>query len=226
MSLPKFQPSMNGNHKAPPEISGAFPMAPGLDELESPEGSEAPLNVAQQRNARLSFSLICRARSLRTILYNLYHHEWAGGPLTRWLWGAVLSLARCGQSGYSPRWLGIAVAACGGDHALRHRWPCCVVRFRPLRRVASADGNPAALSPSDKIAVYATGIFTVEGQYHRFTYLPGYFRTFATANMPCSAWCATVAFARSASGRCLKSACGMPFALATLSNRFAMASSL
>lgn len=178
--MPEFQPSMNGNHKAPPEISGAFPMAPGLDEFESPGGLEAPLDVAQRRRRQTEFLPDPPARSLRTILYNLYRHEWAGGPLTRWLWGALLLLGLMWAVWLQPRWLGIAVAlvaviALFATLAILRRSD--FVRFEelPLPTV-----TPEALSPSDKIAVYATGLFMVEGKYRRFTYLPGYFRTFAT----------------------------------------------
>jgi hypothetical protein len=171
---------MNGNHKAPPEISGAFPMASGLEGLDGPEGLEVPLNVAQQRIRQTNFLPDPAARSLRTILYNLYRQEWAGGPLTRWIWGALLLLGGLWAIWLQPRWLGIAVAlvaviALFVTLGILRRSDFVRFEEQPLPTVA-----PEPLSPNDKIAVYATGHFMVEGQYRRFTYLPGYFRTFVT----------------------------------------------
>lgn len=168
---------MNGNHKAPPEISGAFPMSSGP---EVPGGLEVPLNVAQQRKRQTNFLPDPPARSPRTILYNLYRQEWAGGPLTRWIWGALLVLGGLWALWLQPRWLGIAVALVAVIAlfiVLGILRRSDFVRFeeQPLPSV-----TPEPLSSNDKIAVYVTGHFTVEGQYRRFTYLPGYFRTFAT----------------------------------------------
>lgn len=48
-------------------------------------------------------------------------------------------------------------------------------REQPLPQLTAA-----RLHPEDKVAVYATGLLTVEGKHQRFTWLPGFYRTFAT----------------------------------------------
>ncbi len=40
--------------------------------------------------------------------------------------------------------------------------------------------NDTPLEPSERLSVYATGRFNVEGRYRHFSALPGFYRTFAT----------------------------------------------
>ncbi|HRW03942.1 MAG TPA: hypothetical protein P5121_02535 [Caldilineaceae bacterium] len=51
------------------------------------------------------------------------------------------------------------------------------VRFTPT---SFPQLQPQRLDPADKIPLFATGYFTVENKDRRFTWLPGFFRTFAT----------------------------------------------
>lgn len=52
--------------------------------------------------------------------------------------------------------------------------------FVHFQEAPAPDLLPARLDPSDKIPIFATGHFSVEGKYRRFTWLQGFFRTFAT----------------------------------------------
>jgi hypothetical protein len=40
--------------------------------------------------------------------------------------------------------------------------------------------NAAPLETSEKLPIYATGLFSVEGRYQQYSALPGFYRTFAT----------------------------------------------
>ncbi len=190
MNLPEIQPSRNGNHKAPPNTSGAFPVTTndraGHRAAIDPgnrgghDGLEVPSRVAQQRQRRTEFLVDPPARSLRSILYSLYRHEWAGGPLTRWIWSGLLLLGGLSTLWLQPWWLGLTVILAT---VLALFVMLVILRrsdFVRFEEQGLPGVTPKPLSPNNKIAVYATGHFTVEGQYRRFTYLPGYYRSFAT----------------------------------------------
>ena len=146
--------------------------------LEAPS-LEMPSSLVRRRG-QSAFLPDPPARSLRAVLYNLSRHEWGGAPLTRWLWIALIALGGLWAIWLQPRWLGMAVALLAVIAlfiALAFLRRADFVRFEeePLPSV-----TPEPLSTNDKLAVYATGHFMVEGQYRRFAFLPGYFRTFAT----------------------------------------------
>jgi len=171
VTLPEIRPSSNGNLKAPPDVSGAFSMHAPL---------EAPAVVATKRREGTRFPADPPARSFRSMLYNAYHHELAGTRLTRLLLFALALFAIVWAIMLPVRWLG-AVGAAVAAAAL-------IITLVVQRRrdfVAFEEGlmpdvTPAPLTPNEKIPIYATGQFAVEGDYQRYSYLPGYARIFST----------------------------------------------
>jgi hypothetical protein len=119
-------------------------------------------------------------RGPNALLYALHHFQLAGLPVARWISLALLALAAIWATGILPgRWWGCAF------------WLLAALAFtmwgaraRSADYVTFAPGSAPVLSqtlqPSDKLSVYATGQFNVEGRYQRFTFLPGFYRTFAT----------------------------------------------
>lgn len=105
----------------------------------------------------------------------------AGAPVSRWVNILLLFVGALGALGLVPgHWLTAAICLLllGGFFWLRRHWRSRdYVRFQeaPLPQI-----RPQALAPSDKVPIHATGYFTVEGKNERFTWLQGYFRTFAT----------------------------------------------
>ena len=171
MTLPQTQKSLNGKQKAPPDSSGAFVMASSL---------EAPATLTRKQQQRTIFPDDVASGGFQSFLYKCYRHEWAGTRLTRWMMLASLAGALLWATVLTPRWLGLVLASffivALSIIIVRHRRHD-FVRFEeePMPPV-----TPAKLLAGDKIPIYATGNFTVEGQYQRFTYLPGFVRTFAT----------------------------------------------
>lgn len=119
--------------------------------------------------------------SIQTFLYRVSRHVFAGAPLIRWL---LILIFLCGIVGF----VGFGVG----------RWvvvPLCLLLIlvllfllRQWRRVDFVQFEElppfnvisAPLTPDDKIPVHCTGYFSVENKSQRFTWLPGFYRTFAT----------------------------------------------
>jgi hypothetical protein len=119
-------------------------------------------------------------RGPNALLYALHRFQLAGLPVARWLGLTLLSLAVVWATGILPgRWWGcgfwLLTALAFTVWGARTR-RSDFVTFTP----ASTPAPGLALQPGDKLAVYATGQFSVEGKYQRFTFLPGFYRTFAT----------------------------------------------
>jgi hypothetical protein len=122
-----------------------------------------------------------QARGFAPWLYHLTNFQFSGIPPLRLVYTGLALLALLWLVGLLPgRWWGVAfvlllAAAIAG--VVR------VWRSRDYVRFAAepvAGLIPAPLAASEKIPIFATGCFTVEGKSHRFTQLPGYYRTFAT----------------------------------------------
>lgn len=105
----------------------------------------------------------------------------AGAPVSRWVNILLFCVGALGALELVPgHWLTAALCLLllAGFFWLRRHWRSRdYVRFHeaPLPQI-----TPQALAPSDKVPIHATGYFAVEGKNERFTWLQGYFRTFAT----------------------------------------------
>ncbi len=173
MSYPEIQPGRNGHGpdhvKAPSQNGGAFHIQGGL---------EAPAGMIRANRKRTVFPSAPPADSFSSFLYMAYCHEVGAIRLTRWLIMALLAGA-LGLLVFRLWWLSGAFAVMAvaliGSVILWRRRDFVDFQAEPLPAVA-----PTKLRPSEKLPVYATGHFSVEGQYARYTYLPGYYRTFST----------------------------------------------
>jgi hypothetical protein len=124
------------------------------------------------------------------IAYRLRHHRLAGWALDRWgvtlAWGAgalilLLWLVRGRPPVSAGHWTLLALLALAGLALLTLRgWAQSrsYVIFNPRPGLAAPDA--AALQPSDKVLVRATGRFEVEGRPGFFADLMAYWRTFAS----------------------------------------------
>lgn len=122
---------------------------------------------------------------MNAFLYKLHRHHWNGLPLSRWVifWLLVGSgLFWLGWLPTNPAWdrplalLGVlmAVALFGiGVIAKSKHYVIFLPHPEPNLSVAS-------LSAQDKIPVWASGRFGVESKLRQFSWLQGYYRTFAT----------------------------------------------
>jgi hypothetical protein len=142
---------------------------------------EAPANLVRPNRPRTVFPAEASADSVRTLLYNAYRHEVGAVRLTRWLIFLCLLIAAAWATGFLPgRWWvsGAALlAALTLVTAVVRQRRRDFVRFEELER---PEVMPEKVDPNDKIGVHVTGHFSVEGQYARYTFLPGFYRTFAT----------------------------------------------
>lgn len=171
MPLPEIETYRNGKHgkHEAPEY-GASP-------FRAPEQDAAP----RPPLARTVFPPDLSIAAPRPLLYRLSRHQLAGLPLTRWLFGLLAAAAAAWAVGLFPgRWWGAALwaltaAGLGLAVALLRR--ADFVRFveEPLPALP-----PQPLAPAEKLPIYATGLFSVEGKAQRFTAAPGFYRTFAT----------------------------------------------
>jgi len=122
------------------------------------------------------------ANVLKT-LYVLRRYQVMGAPLQRWIIVILLLAAFFMAIGLLPGGLAggligllLAIALLAGQRLAEGRQ---YVHFRP-----DAGGQPALaatpISPAEKLAVHATGLFEVEGKAQRFSELPAWYRSFST----------------------------------------------
>jgi hypothetical protein len=152
-------PSLNGHHAAPPSSGGAF--------------------VAARERTVFPHERILLAPA--TLLYAWRRRQLAGAPLIRvpqWLllggsvlWAVDLLPGRWWGAGLC---LLLLLALQGTLWWLRRR---DFVRFRPDTLPSVA---PKPLDATAKVPLFVTGLFGVERKERRFTWLPGFYRTFAT----------------------------------------------
>lgn len=120
-------------------------------------------------------------RGWDALFYALHHFHMGGTPVSRYLasvwWVGALIFA----TGILPgRWWGVAACAVLliGQIALGIRQRRRdYVAFTPETMPALA---AAPFTPPEKAPIHVTGCFTVEGKYRRYTWLPGFYRTFPT----------------------------------------------
>lgn len=159
MTIPSIKPSVNGKVEAPSSASGA---------------SLIPAK-------RTTFPIESVQPTLRTLLYTLNQRQFAGAPVLRWLLILLFSTTLLWAIGGLPGhwWVatstgGLWLVLIGLTYYWRRR---DFVRFAPLSLPVV---KPAVLNLQAKVVIYATGLFSVENKYRRFTWLPGFYRTFAT----------------------------------------------
>ena len=115
------------------------------------------------------------------LIYHLDRMLLAGAPVVRWMDGLLLLIGVLGAFGLVPgRFFtaGLCLILLISFVWLRRRWRNQdYVHFREETRPAV---TPQPMAPSDNVPIHASGYFTVEEKSERFTWLQGYFRTFAT----------------------------------------------
>ena len=122
---------------------------------------------------------------MNAFLYKLHRHHSNGLPLSRWVIFWLLVISGISWLGWLPTnlawdrpWhlLGImmCVALFGAGVSAKHKH---YVHFQPH---PEPDLTVAPLSAQEKIPVWVSGHFGVESKLRQFTWLQGYYRTFAT----------------------------------------------
>ena len=115
------------------------------------------------------------------LLYHLDRMMLAGTPAVRWIDGLLLVVGVMGGFGFVPGGFfttGICLVLFVSFIWLRRHWRSRdYVQFREL---ATPSVTPQPLAPKDSVPIHASGYFSVEEKSERFTWLQGYFRTFAT----------------------------------------------
>lgn len=118
---------------------------------------------------------------MSVLFYHLDRLLLAGAPLARWISGLLLFIGVLAGFGLFPgRWWTASLCAVlliGFTLSRRHWRKREYLTFAEQERPAI---EPEALAPSDSVPISASGYFSVEGKNNRFTWLEGYFRTFAT----------------------------------------------
>jgi energy-coupling factor transporter transmembrane protein EcfT len=161
-SLVKFvrtTPSLNGKYEASPIASGASAIA----------------------TQRTSFPEDHPQVSLRTLLYYASRYRLGSASLFRWLLFGLVVTGAVVTTGLLPGrwwWLSLCVLLLASLLLLFTYWRRRdFVRFEPS---AAPTISPQHLPAQEKAPVMVTGFFSVEQKFQRFTWLPGFYRTFAT----------------------------------------------
>ncbi len=115
------------------------------------------------------------------LIYHLERMMLAGAPVVRWIDGLLLLVGTLGAFGLVPGHFfttGLCLVLLISFIWLRRHW-----RSRDYVQFfesAPPAVTPQPLAPRDSVPIHASGYFTVEEKSERFTWLQGYFRTFAT----------------------------------------------
>ena len=115
------------------------------------------------------------------LFYRLNRHNIGDISISRWIQIFLLVPAAIAIVGRPNGYLIVA----GGLLVLFIAFTITATRWRRRNYVeftpqTAPEVTPHALQPSEKLPVFASGLFSVEGKYADFTWLQGYFRTFAT----------------------------------------------
>lgn len=115
------------------------------------------------------------------ILYRLDRYLLWGAPYSRWIQISLFLLMLLGAVGVLPGQFFTAFVLAATLIAftllLRFWRQRDFIEFEPLEPPTL---SPVPLEPSDKLPVSVSGLFEVEGKEQRFTWLSGFYRTFAT----------------------------------------------
>lgn len=132
--------------------------------------------------------------STQLFLYLLPRRLWFGASLLRWIYIALILIGSIYFLARLPMRWGVVILAGAALLMLvfrlaslrRHDFVNFVARAdadsngNELEHVAAAPQEFEPLGANEKIPVHATGRFEVDGKTARFTWLPGFYRTFAT----------------------------------------------
>lgn len=116
--------------------------------------------------------------SIRTLFYYGSRYRLGGISLLHWLLGLIFVAGLFGA--VTGRWwlTALLLLLLGTVVALYHHWRRRdFVRFEPG---VAPEMAYQRLLPNEKAPVMVTGFFGVEHKFQRFTWLPGFYRTFAT----------------------------------------------
>jgi hypothetical protein len=152
-------PTLNGNHTAPPQSGGAF-------------ASPQPQTVFPHERLR---------PALDTVLYTVSRGQIGGiSPLRTMQWGLVLAAALWATGWLPGRWWGVGVWLAILVLLQVSIWRLRQREFVHFTAAPLPTVTPGPLDPKEKLPVFVTGLFGVENKAQRFTWLPGFYRTFAT----------------------------------------------
>ena len=115
------------------------------------------------------------------LIYHLDRMLLAGAPAVRWIDGLLLLIGVLAAFAFVPgRFLttGLCLVLFTSFIWLRRHWRSR--DYVQFLESAPPAVTPKPLAPSDSVPIHASGYFTVEEKSERFTWLQGYFRTFAT----------------------------------------------
>ena len=105
----------------------------------------------------------------------------AGTPAVRWIDGLLLVIGAMGGLGFVPgRFFTTGLCLVLFVSFIWLRSHCRSRDYVQFRELATPSVTPQPLAPRDSVPIHASGYFTVEEKSERFTWLQGYFRTFAT----------------------------------------------
>jgi hypothetical protein len=164
LKLQTIEPSRNGKHDTFHEI-GEVPQV-------APQPRTSPQTVFLDDHESLTF---------RSLIYRLSRFLVGGAPAARFITyslaivGITWGLARLPGGWYGAAFLFALVVA--QQLLFRNLRKRDFVGFEPSS-VPSV--TPKLMPPPDKIALYATGLLSVVGKQRRYTWVPGFYRTFAT----------------------------------------------
>lgn len=141
--------------------------------------------VAMLDNKRTIFPIDTVTASAQLFLYLMSRRQLLGASILRWIIIMALLLGAFYFLGRFPgRWLGATIAALAALSLIwfSYRWQRRdFIRFveRPMTALDAAVDD-APLSMPEKLPIHATGRFEVDKRRQRFTWIPGFYRTFAT----------------------------------------------
>jgi hypothetical protein len=120
-------------------------------------------------------------RGFGPTLYALHRFHLGGITASRYITALWILIAALAAVGIIPgRWITVILALL--------LWASQIIigmRYRQRHYVSFVSAPLPALTvdpltPSEKLTIFATGLLNVEGRYHHYTALPGFYRTFAT----------------------------------------------
>ncbi len=201
MNLPESISHKNGQSPASSDLGEAavFVNHPTDDPLPSdaagvysqPQSIGSDAQSAQKSSAKPApsptvFPSDVPSPSIRTFFYGITHGYVAGSTLFRWLLLILSAFFVISLVTMPAFWIAILVIWAGFLLAIslwrRQLQNADFVRFEEesLPATHAQAAPPTVLQPADKIPVHVTGQFAVESREARFTWISGFYRTFAT----------------------------------------------